>query len=97
MIEEHQNSWINLDKHPQRLKIFSSRFGEPFTNSVFVPSADMTGDPNQGELYMINLKTKQEVKTIIQDPFGISDFEMISRLPSNNLVNKCKMFMKLTF
>ena len=87
MIEEHQNSWINLDKHPQRLKIFP-RFDEPFNNSVFVPSAEVTGDPNQGELYMINLKAKQEVKTIIQDSFGFSDFEMISRLPSNNLVER---------
>ena len=86
MIEEQQNSFLSLDKHPQRLKIFP-KFDEPVSNLVFIPTAEMTGDPNQGELYMINLKSKQNAQSIFKDLYGISDFEMITRIPSKNLVN----------
>lgn len=74
---------ININKHPNCLKTF------PQLNNLsavfFVPSTELSGDPNDGELYAITFENNNlTAKSIFKDKHGLLDFELISQNWNDN-------------
>ena len=71
-------SSVSIAKHPNCLKTFP-QLNTNLSTVFFVPSTELSGDPNSGELYTLTFENNNTtVKSIFKDKHGLLDFELIS-------------------
>lgn len=77
-------SSTSISKHPNCLKTFP-QLNTNLSTVFFVPSTELSGDPNDGELYALVFENNNNtVKSIFKDKHGLLDFELISENWDNN-------------